>query len=117
MAYIVEADGTRIFYGRDHVSTNEANEVEAYRKEIDFLKPYGPVDMAFLRIRGHFANDYEPYLYLIDKLSPKVVYLTGGEGNPNEYPKCSEILKPRNISVQYPEGKLLGDRFHYLMQK
>ena len=65
MAYLVEADGTKVFYGRDHVSTNEATEVEAYHKEIEFLKPYGPIDMAFLRIRGHFANDYEPYLYLI----------------------------------------------------
>ena len=114
MAYFVEVDGVKIFYGRDHVSTNRTPEVEMYHKEIDFLKTFEPIDIAFLRVRGHFTNDYEPYLYLLDQLSPKAIYLTGGEGTFSEYLKCAELLQTRNIPVYYPEGRIPGDRFQYL---
>jgi ankyrin repeat protein len=115
MAYLVEADGVKVFFGGNHVCTNEAKVVEKYHKEIDFLKPFGPADIAILRVRGHFPNDYEPYLYLLDQLSPKAVYLMGGNGvNFDEYAKCTKILQTSNIYVRHPEGRIEGDRFHYL---
>jgi ankyrin repeat protein len=116
VAFFIEVDGIKIFYGRDHVCTNNVSEVKQYQKEIDSLKPHGPIDMAFLRVRGHFPNDYEPYLYLIDQLSPKAIYLTGGEGTVSEYLKCAKFLQTRNIPVLYPEGRIQGDRFHYLLK-
>ena len=114
VAYYIEVDGVKIFYGRDHVSTNDVSEVEQYRREMDFLGKFGSIDIAFLRVRGHFGNDYGPYLYLLDKLSPKAIYLTGGEGMVSEYTKCAEFLQERNVPVKYPEGRIAGDRFHYL---
>jgi hypothetical protein len=77
MAYLVEAGGVKVFFGGNHVCTNEAKVVERYHEEINFLKPFGLADIAILRVRGHFPNDYEPYLYLLDQLSPKAVYLMG----------------------------------------
>lgn len=113
VAFLIEVDGLKIFYGRDHVCTNNLSELEQYHKEIDFLKQLGTVDMAFLRVRGHFPNAYEPYLYLIDQLSPKTIYLTGGEGMVSEYPKCAEFLQKSKIPVLFPEGRIQGDRFFY----
>ncbi len=114
MAYLVEVDGIKVFDGADHVCSNESSEVEKYHKEIDLLKPYGPIDISILRVRGHFSNSYEPYLYLLDQLIPKTVYLLGGAGTPDEYRKCDEFFRGRNIPVKYPEGRIGGDRFHYL---
>jgi ankyrin repeat protein len=114
VAYYIKADGIKIFNGRDHVCSNKVSEVEQYHREIDSLKQFGSIDIAFLRVRGHFDNDYEPYLYLLDQLLPKTIYLTGGEGMVSEYPKCAEFLQIRNIPIKYPEGRIAGDRFHYL---
>jgi hypothetical protein len=86
--------------------------MEKYRGEIDFLKPFGPIDVAILSVSGHFAAAYEPYLYLIDRLSPKAVYLT------EEYPKCVGVLRARNVPVAYPEGgRAVGERFHYVRDR
>jgi len=116
VAYYLEADGVKIFNGRDHVCSNKVSEVEQYRKEINSLKQFSPIDITLLRVRGHFDNDYEPYLYLLDQLLPKAIYLAGGEGMVSEYLKCAEFLQIRNIPVKYPEGRIAGDRFHYISE-
>jgi hypothetical protein len=118
VGYLVEADGMKIFHAGFHVSSNEGSQMERYREEIDFLKPFGPIDVAILSVSGHLAADYEPYLYLIDQLSPKAVCLMGGDAMTEEYPKCAEVLRVRNIPVKYPEGGIaMGERFHYLREQ
>ena len=114
IGYLVEVDGVKIFYGGGHVSSNNALEVARYRKEIDILKPFGSIDIAILRVSGHFSNAYEPYLYLLDHLTPKTVYLLGGVRSPDEYQKCEEVLRSSNIPIKYPDTRIAGDRFHYL---
>jgi ankyrin repeat protein len=115
--YLVEADGVRILFAGLHVSSNEDSLLAKYRKEIDYLKPFGPVDFAIVSVSAHtneIKNAYEPHLYLLDQLSPKAVYLLGAN-NPEQYPKCVEILRARNIPVSYPEGGLaMGERFHFV---
>jgi ankyrin repeat protein len=116
LGYLVEADGVKIFHAGLHVSSNENSQMEKYRKEIDFLKPLRPIDIAILPIRGHHIYfDYEPYLYLIDQLSPKAIYLIGDDLAAEEHRKCLEVLRVRNIPLAYPEGGIaVSERFHYL---
>jgi hypothetical protein len=120
MGYLVEADGVKIFNAGFHVSDNNAANVAKYRKEIDFLKPFGPIDVAILSVNSHtnsIGAAYEQNLYLLDQLSPKAVYLLGAN-LPEQYPKCAEVLRVRNIPVAYPEGgRAVGERFHYLRQR
>jgi ankyrin repeat protein len=118
LGYLVEADGLKILHAGFHASGNEAAETARYRKEIDFLKPCGPIDIAILTVSGHLAADYEPYLYLIDQLSPKAVYLMGGDAATEEYPRCVEVLRARNVPVAYPEGGIaMGERFHFVREQ
>ena len=115
MGYLVECDGVKIFYAGLHSSSNEAPQVEKYQKEIDFLKSYGLIDIAMLFTDGHLTVAYEPYLYLLDQLAPKVVYLMGGDYVTDQYPICVGVLKARNIPIKFPEGGIaFGERFHYL---
>jgi L-ascorbate metabolism protein UlaG (beta-lactamase superfamily) len=116
LGYLVEADGVKIFHAGLHVSGNDSLQMIKYRKEIDFLKPFGPIDIAILPISGHHINlAYEPYLYLLDQLSPKTVYLIGHDFVTEEYQNCLKVLQARNIPVEYPEGGIaIGERFHYL---
>ncbi|HEY4788422.1 MAG TPA: hypothetical protein VIH57_20360, partial [Bacteroidales bacterium] len=109
-------DGLKIFYSGLHTCKQDSLQMIVYRKEIDYLKPYGPIDIAILPIKGrHIDLDYEPYLYLIDQLSPKVIYLLSDELVNEEPKKCVKVLKARNIPVKYPEGGIaIGERFHYL---
>ena len=120
IGYLVEADGVNVFNAGLHLSDNNASNVAEYRKEIDFLKPFGPIDFAILSVHSHrYRNEavYEHYLYLIDQLSPKAIYLTGAN-NPEQYTKCIEVLRARNIPVAYPEGGVaVGERFHYLREQ
>jgi len=114
LGYLIEVDGLKIFHAGFHASGNRAAQMEKYRKEIDFLKPFGPIDFVFLTVSAHLTVSYEPYFYLIDQLSPKAVYLMGGEQCTEEYPKCIKALKARNIPVAYPEGgRAMGEQFHY----
>jgi ankyrin repeat protein len=117
MGYLVEADGVKIFHAGLHVSDNKVENVEKYRKEIDFLKPFGPVDVAVIAAYGHnnrVGTAYEPYLYLIDRLAPKSIYLFAAN-NQETYPNCVEILEVHDIPIVYPEVKAAkGERFHYL---
>ncbi|MBU8869503.1 MAG: ankyrin repeat domain-containing protein [Gemmatimonadales bacterium] len=116
MGYLVEADGVKVFHAGLHVSDNVAENVEKYRKEIDYLKPFGPIDVAVMAAYSHnnrVGIAYENYLYLIDQLAPKAIYLFGAN-NQETYPNCVEILEVRNIPVVYPEVKpAKGERFHY----
>lgn len=116
LGYLVEADGVKIFHPGLHVSSNEDSQMVKYRKEIDFLKPFGPIDIAILPIADrHIRPAYEPYLYLIDQLLPKAVYLTGADIVTDEHRKCVDVLRARNIPVAYPEGGIaVGERFHFL---
>ncbi len=117
LGYLVEADGVRIFHAGAHAPGNEASELEKYRKEIDFLKPFGPIDIAILPVNGRHMwwIDYHSYLYLIDQLSPKAVYLIGDDLAKDEHQKCLEVLRARNVPVAYPEGGIaVGERFHYI---
>lgn len=117
MSYLVEVDGVKIFHAGLHVTANTASDVEKYRKEIDFLKPFGPIDIAILPINGNHLwwVDYESYFYMIDQLSPKSIYLIGDGAAKGEHKKCIEILKARNIPVFYPDGGIaVGQRFPYM---
>jgi hypothetical protein len=116
LGYLVEADGVKIFHAGAHASSNEASELEKYRKEIDFLKSFGPIDIAILPVNGRHMGwiDYRSYLYLIDQLSPKAIYLIGDDLAKDEHRKCIEVLRARNVLVAYPEGGIaVGERFHY----
>jgi hypothetical protein len=120
LGYLVEADGVKIFHAGLHVSDNKTSNVAKFRKEIDFLKPFGPIDIAILPINGRhiYGVAYEPYLYLLDQLSPKAVYLIGDDLPSEEDKKCLEVLKARNIPVAFPEGGIaVGGRFHYLWDR
>ena len=120
MGYLVEADGVKVFHAGLHVSDNDASNVAEYRKQIDFLKSFGPIDVAILSAHSHHPQigpAYEPYLYLIDQLSPKAVYKLGAN-NREQYTKCVGVLQARNVSVAYPEGgRAMGERFHYLQDR
>jgi ankyrin repeat protein len=116
LGYLVETDGVKVFHVGLHASGNGVSQMDKYRKEIDFLKPFGPIDIAILPIKGRHINiAYEPYLYLIDQLSPKAIYLIGDDFNTEEHLRCIDVLRARNVPVYYPEGGLaVGERFHYL---
>ena len=115
VGFLFEVDGLKIFNCMSYASTNKPEMIEEYRKGIDSMKSYGSIDIAILRVRSDMGNVYEPYLYLIDQLSPKTVYLVEGITDPEEYLKCANFLKSRNIQVEYPEtNAIAGDRFHYL---
>jgi ankyrin repeat protein len=115
VGYLVEADGLKIFHAGLHFSNNNSSNVARFRQEIDFLKPFGPIDIAILPIKGRHLETlaYEPYLYLIDQLSPRAIYLIGEELVTEEHTKCLEVLKARNVPVFYPEGGIAtGERFN-----
>jgi len=117
LGYLVEVDGLKIFHAGLHISSNEATIVAKFRQEIDYLKPFGPIDIAVLAVWDHadLADPaYEPYLYLIDQLAPRAVFLRAAN-SPEQYRNCAEVLKVRGIPVFYPEGS--GDRFHYLRRQ
>jgi ankyrin repeat protein len=117
LGYLVKVDGVKIFDARHQVSNSDASNMTEYRKEIDFLKPCGPIDIALLSVHIHGIRvgvDYGSYLYLLDQLSPKTVYLADAN-LPELFKKCYEFLSVRNIPVYYPEGGItMGERFHYL---
>jgi L-ascorbate metabolism protein UlaG (beta-lactamase superfamily) len=120
LGYLVEADGVKIFHAGAHASGNEASEVEKYRKEIDYLKSFGPIDIAILPVNGRHMwwIDYQSFLYLIDQLSPKAVYLIGDDLAKEEHKKCVEVLLAGNVPVFYPEGGIaVGERFHYVREQ
>jgi ankyrin repeat protein len=115
IGFLYEVDGVKIFDGNSYMSTNEASRLEAYRKGIDSLKNFEPIDIAILHVRTDGGNVYEPYLYLIDQLSPKTIYLVEGINDPEEYSRCANFLRSSNIEVKHPEtNAIAGDRFHYL---
>ena len=117
LGYLVEADGVKIFHAGLHVTGKNPSDIEKYRKEIDYLKPFGPIDFVILPVNGRHVwwIDYESYLYLIDQLSVKTVYLIGDDLAAGENEKCIEVLQSRNVHVEYPDGGIaVGQRFHYL---
>ena len=120
MGYLVEADAVKIFHAGLHFSDNHSSNLAKFREEIDFLKPFGPIDIAILPIKGRHleALAYEPYLYLIDQLSPRAIYLIGEELVTEEHKKCVEVLRARHIPVFYPEGGIAtGERFHFRRER
>lgn len=113
LGYLVEVDGLKILHSGLHASQKDSL---AYRKEIDFLKPFGPIDIVIFPIKGHHINlDYKQYLYLLDQLTPKAIYLIGDDRVVEEQKECPDFLRARNIPVLYPEGGIsMGERFHYI---
>jgi len=117
VGFLFEVDGLKIFDCISYASSNKAKELEKYRNGIDAMKLYGPIDIAILRVHSDMGNTYEPYLYLIDQLSPKAIYLTEGFANPDEYLRCADFLSVRKVEVEHPETNMVaGDRFHYIME-
>jgi ankyrin repeat protein len=121
VGYLVEVDGLKLFYAGYHVC-NDASQSESYRKEIDFLKPFGPVDMVFLPVVGHMIPTdytYNHYPYLLDQLSPKTVYLYHDRAG--AYAPYAQTLRARHVWVEYPEtascGYRGGDRFHFVREQ
>jgi len=116
MGYLVEVDGLKIFNAGLHISDDKPEHIKKFRKEIDFLKPFGPIDIVMLSVYSHsnlIGTDWEQYFYLIDQLKPKAIYLWGANV-PEQYVQCAEFLKVRNIPIVYPEIKqAAGERFHY----
>ena len=116
--YLVEADGIKIFHSGFHAPGYDASQIERYHRDIDSLKSFGPIDIVILTVSGHLEVNYEPYLYLLKQLSPKSIYLMGGDAATEEYPKCVSILQSCNIPVKYPQGgRTIGERFHYVAPK
>lgn len=118
VGYLVEADGVKVFHAGLHVSDNKPETLAAFRKEIDFLKPWGPIDIVMLTVHSHsnrIEAAFEPYLYLIDQLAPKAIYLSGANpGTGEQYVACADVLRPRNLPVLYPgKGGGTGDRSYY----
>jgi ankyrin repeat protein len=116
VGFLVEVDGLKIFYAGYH-ACNNVSQSEDYHKQIDFLKPLGPIDVAILPVAGHLIDSftYDSYLYLLDQLSPKTIYLMHGNYEYEQYLKCAKVLQVRNIPVTYPEGRIaMGERFHYM---
>jgi len=114
-AYLVEADGVKVFYAGYHVS-NKPSQDANYRKEIDFLKTFGPIDVAILLVGGHYieSHTYDSYLYCVDQLLPKAIYLGHGNYVYDEYLKVTELMRTRPLTVEYPKGTAGGDQFHYM---
>jgi ankyrin repeat protein len=116
LGYLIEVDGVKIFDARQHVSDSSPSNINEYRKEIDFLKPSGPIDIALMSVHIHGIRvgvDYGSYLYLLDQLSPKTVYLSNAN-LPELFKKCDEFLTVCKIPIYYPEGGIaMGERFHY----
>ncbi len=118
VGYLVEADGVKIFHAGLHVSENNPESLAKFRKEIDFLKPFGPIDIVMLTVHSHSNKveaEFEPYLYLIDQLAPSTVYLSGANpGSDQQYLACADVLRARNLPVYYPgKGGGVGDRSHF----
>jgi L-ascorbate metabolism protein UlaG (beta-lactamase superfamily) len=115
VGYIVEVDGIKILFSGFFAAGYDESQIKNYQEEIDSLKTFAPIDIAILPVGGHLEVNYEPYKYLLDHLSPKVIYLMGGDAATEEYPKCVAILEKCNVPVKYPEsGRAMGERFHYL---
>jgi len=115
LGYLVETDGLKIVHAGFHACNNSTSEMERYRQTIDLLKPLGPIDIVILTVNGHLDIAYEPYLYLLDQLSPNAIYLGGGDAATEEYARCADIVNSRAIPVNYPEGgRAMGERYHYL---
>lgn len=116
VGYLAEVDGLKIFHAGLHAASGDAGEQAAYRREVDYLKDFGPIDIAILPIRGrHISIDYEPYLFLIDQLAPKAIYLIGDDLATAEHKQCLAVLRARDVPVFYPEGGIaVGERFHYV---
>ena len=114
VSYLVEANGLKVYHAGYH-ACNEASQEASYRKEIDFLEPFGPIDIALLPVGGHLLKSYtyDSYLYLIDQLSPKAVYLMHGVYEYDEYLKCAKLLRTGHVPVKYPGGTAGGDRFFF----
>ncbi len=119
LGYLVETDGLKIFHAGLLAARNDAAQLESFRKEVDFLKPFGPIDVVILPVKNrHLDIAYEPYLYLLDTLAPRAVYLIGDNLASEEHKKCVEVLRARGIPVAYPEGGMaVGARFHFLQDQ
>ncbi len=117
MGYLVEVDGLKIFHAGLHISDDKPEHIEKFRKEIDFLKALGPIDIVMLATHNHsnrlVGNNHEQYLYLIDQLKPKAIYLWGANV-PEQYKMCADLLKVRKIPIVYPEiMQAAGERFYF----
>ncbi len=108
-------DGIRLLHCGTHATSGEVSQLDEYRKQIDFLKPLGPVDFAILPISGrHLTVAYEPFLCLIDQLPPSAFYRAAEALASEELGKCTEVLQARGVTVDAPEGGLaLGRCFHF----
>lgn len=115
IAYLVDVDGLKVFYAGYHASNN-ASQDTSYQKEVNFLKTLGPIDVAILAVGGHHIDSYtyHSYLYMVDHLSPKAVYLMHGTYNYDAYLELAKLLESHPVIVKYPEGTAGGDRFHFL---
>lgn len=115
LGYLVEKDGLKIFYAGRHACKNDSSQMIMYQKGINYLKSHGPIDIVILPINGrHIDLDYEPYLYLLDVLSPKAIYLMSDELVYEEPKKCVNVIQKKGIPVKYPEGGIAyGERFRY----
>ncbi len=115
LGYIIEIDGLKIYYASTLSSKNDSSQMILYKQEIDKLKSHGSIDFIILPIRNIDLDlDYESYLYLIDALCPKAIYLTSDE-LVNEEPKnCLKVLQSKDVPVFFPEGGVAyGQRFFF----
>lgn len=116
VGYLVDVDGIKVFHAGLHCTNGEASQTENYRRQIDFLESFGPIDVAILPIAGRHLGpvDYAQYLYLIDRLSPQALYLIGDDLIHEEHRTCLTALEKRDIPVFYPDGGIaMGQRFFY----
>lgn len=116
MGYLVEVDGLRIFHAGMHISNNQKENLEAFKKEIDWLKKSGEIDLVFISVHSHsnkLRGSYEPYKYLLNTLQPKKVFLFGANFT-QQYYNCYEALKKYKGEFIFPEfASSLGLQYYY----
>jgi ankyrin repeat protein len=115
LGYLIETDGLKIYYASNLSSKNDSSQMILYKQEIDKLKLHEPIDFVILKVRNLDLDlDYEPYLYLIDALCPKAIYLTSNELVNEEQKNCLQVLQTKDVPVYFPEGGIAtGQRFFY----
>ncbi len=117
LGYLVEVDSLKVFHAGIHWSNNRARQIEQFRRQIDFLKPFGPIDFVILPAGWHHLGniDYKQNLYLIDQLEPKAIYYIGDDQVKEEHRRAVDALNERDVPVFYPDGGIaVGQRFHFL---
>lgn len=118
VAFLVKADGIKIYHSGDHANKKEVVHGE-YHKEIDYLANIEPeIDIAFVLAGSACGGGYTSCVlqgdfYAIKKLSPKVVFPMHSGGREYIYKKFASDALNENINASIHTAEFRGDRYHY----